>query len=175
MTGGPRRPTRRALGCLWLAVAAGFGLLLALTGARGALDDPDPARQRPGVLDGDGLPAPAPPLDGVAAPGRPAVVFFVRSAQAVALCRELSKGGLSTSAAVAVVAAESAPGGQPGVVALKDGGWTAQRFGMPIPVDGGPAVGYAIVDSRGRIRYRTLDPTLFRHLGEVSTMIGAMR
>lgn len=170
----PRSPRRRLV-ALWLVVATGFGLLLALTGARGGLDDPDPARQRPGILDTDELPAAAPQLDGVPAPGRPAVIFFLRSDQAVALCREMSIEGAPPKAAVAVVVAESSPGCPPGVVTVNDGGWLAQRFGMPVPVDGGPAVGYALVDAQGRIRYRTLDPSVARHLGEVATMVEALR
>lgn len=166
---------QRGLVTLWLMVAAGFGLLLALTGARGGLDDPDPARQRPGVLDTGGLPASAPQVDGVPTAGRPAVIFFVRSNEAMALCRALSKSTSPFNGAFDVVVAESSPGCPPGVVTVIDGGWLAQRFGMPVPTDGGPAVGYAIVDARGRIRYRTLDPQPARHLGEVSTMVKALR
>jgi hypothetical protein len=169
----PRSARHRRV-AMWLMVAAGFGLLLAGTGARGGLDDPDPARQRPGILDGDGLPAAAPQLDGVPARGRPGVIFFVRSDHARALCREMSRGGVPAKAAVTVVVAESSPNCPPGVGTVIDGGWLAQRFGMPVPVDGGPAVGYALVDAQGRIRYRTLDPTVARHLGEVATMVKAL-
>ena len=48
---------------VWLVTAVGFGTLLALAQASGStLDDPDPARQRPGFLDAGALPQPAPRL-----------------------------------------------------------------------------------------------------------------
>ncbi|MGH9268341.1 MAG: hypothetical protein ACRD0D_09205, partial [Acidimicrobiales bacterium] len=38
---------------------------------------------------------------------------------------------------------------------------------------GGPPEGYAVVDRRGLIRYRTLDPLVASHLGEVATIVRA--
>jgi hypothetical protein len=34
-------------------------------------------------------------------------------------------------------------------------------------------VGYAVVDSAGRVRYRTLDPSLINGLAEVETILRA--
>lgn len=50
----------------------------------------------------------------------------------------------------------------------------AERYGLPAPRDGGPPVGYAVVDAAGHIRYRTLDPEVASLLGEVSTMLRAV-
>lgn len=160
---------------MWVAAAAGFGLLLALVASPARLDDPDPARQRPGFVDGGGLPLPAPYVGGdVPAPGRRAVVFFARPGQIGPLCRALATSGLGARTSLAVVV--SAPAACPAdAVLVVDGGGLAGRFGMPRPVDGGPPVGYALVDAKGRIRYRTLDPRVAEGLGEVATMLGALR
>lgn len=52
-------------------------------------------------------------------------------------------------------------------------GSLARRFGLRRPRDGGPPVGYVVVDARGLIRYRTLDPTVTRNLDEVDTIVAA--
>jgi len=153
-----------------VAAAIGLGALLAAASPRGPLDDPDPARQRPGYLDGGGLPAPAPDLGAGVTPGRRAVVFFVRPEQLGPLCQALPASGLGRTASLAVIV--SSPSDCPGQAALiVDGGGLARRFGMPTPVDGGPPVGYAILDTAGRIRYRTLDPRGAGGLDEAATML----
>jgi len=159
---------------IWTAAAIGLGALLAAASPRGPLDDPDPARQRPGFLDGGGLPVPAPDLGrGVPAPGRRAVVFFVRPKQIGPLCQALPASGLGTRASLAVIV--TSPSDCPGQAALiVDGGGLARRFGMPTPIDGGPPVGYALVDTAGRIRYRTLDPRGAGGLDEVATMLAGV-
>ncbi len=164
-----RWPTRRALVSVWVAAAVGLGLLLAVASTRGPLDDPDPARQRPGFLDSGGVIAPT-VAPGVPSPGRRAVVFFVRPAQAGPLCRALPASGLGKDASLAVIV--SSPADCPGQAAVVvDSGGIARGFGMPTPVDGGPPVGYALIDSSGRIRYRTLDPRGAGGLDEVATML----
>lgn len=161
---------------VWAAAAIGFGLLLAAMSSRGPFDDPDPARQRPGFLDGGGLPAPAPDLGGAAFsfPGRPGVVFFVRPTQVAALCRHLPGSTVAPRAALVVVVPSPSVCPAAAVVDV-DAGALARRFGMPSPVDGGPPVGYAVVDATGRIRYRTLDPQVERHLDEVTTILAALK
>ncbi len=60
---GVRSSSRRPLVVVWLVVAVGFGALLAVARtSAGPLDDPDPAHQRPGLLDLGELPLPAPPV-----------------------------------------------------------------------------------------------------------------
>lgn len=53
-------------------------------------------------------------------------------------------------------------------------GRLARGFGMRIPRDGGPPVGYALIDRAGLIRYRTLDAAMADQLREVATMVGAL-
>lgn len=163
-------PTRRRLLVTWVVVA---GVLLTTTMAaragRSPLDDPDPARQRPGILD----PARSAPLAPAAArAGLPqgGVVFFERPGRAARLCAALTTASfrrqtLVVSSAATRVACESLR-----VVDLAEPG---ALIGLPRPRDGGPASGYVIVDPAGRVRYRTLDPDAGQHLGEVATMLRA--
>ncbi len=44
---------------------------------------------------------------------------------------------------------------------------------MPVPTGGGPAVGYAIVDTALKVRYVTLDPAFTDHLDDVTTLLNA--
>lgn len=74
----PAVPERRALVAIWLVTAVLLSGLLAvgrLTRTSG--DDPDPGRQRPGILDLGALPEPAPDVPGVdLRSGQAAVVFL---------------------------------------------------------------------------------------------------
>ena len=45
---------------------------------------------------------------------------------------------------------------------------------MPVPVDGGPPVGYAVVDSERQVRYVTLDPQYLVNAYEVDVITGAV-
>ncbi len=167
------RPTR-ALVVVWVAAAAGFGLLLAVARtSQGPLDDPDPAWQRPGFLDAGDLPVPAPP--GLAVRGRTTVVFFVRSDGGSELCQALEAGRLAEKAAAAVVVADRTPGACAAAAVVADAdGAVADSYGMRRPRGGGPPVGYAVVDAAGAIRYRTLDPGVAGRLGEVRTIAAAL-
>lgn len=169
-------PGRRALAGVWVAASVILGLLLWLTEPLGGpLDDPDPARQRPGFLDGFGLPLPAPSLGGgLPAHGRPTVVFFERPGRVDRLCDALGSSDLGRLAAVAI-AVRPPDGRCPTAALVADPvGDVARSYGMRQPVDGGPPVGYAVVDQRGRIRYRTLDPSSAEGLSEVRTMVEAL-
>jgi hypothetical protein len=101
-------------------VAVGFGaLLVAARSAEGPLDDPDPAYQRPGLLDLGALPRPAPPVTGgVPAPGSEAVVFFVRPDGLHPLCDAAAGADFDGEPDLVVVVvgpAGSCAGGVPGV------------------------------------------------------------
>lgn len=164
------------LAALWAVVVAVLGgLLLVAQHARGPLDDPDPARQRPGLLDAVGRPTPAPPVGpGWPGPGRRAVVFFVRPAFAAPLCQAIrDTPSLGRLADVAMVSSPG-PAACPGLRTVADGGGLAEGFGMRPPRDGGPPVGYAVVDRAGRVRYRTDDPSVVHGLREVQTIIRAV-
>lgn len=52
-------------------------------------------------------------------------------------------------------------------------GRIARAYGMPMPPDGGPPVGYAIVDTRLRLRYATADPDVLAHLDQVAAVLEA--
>lgn len=52
-------------------------------------------------------------------------------------------------------------------------GRLAAAVGLPRPVDGGPGVGYAVVDADGVVRYSTLDPAWADNAFEVATILGA--
>jgi len=172
-------PSRRRLISAWLVAAMVLGGLLAIsrTGYSG-LDDPDQAFQRPGVLDIGPLPAPAPAVTAsIPRDGRKAVIFFTRPAGLDRLERAVTGAEqLRESVDVAIVlqgeAAPTVPGPVP--VRVEPGPGLARSYGLRLPRDGGPPVGYAIVDRAGRVRYATVDPGDARRLAEVATMLRAV-
>ena len=171
------RSHSRRLIVVWVVMAVGFGALWAIARASaGPLDDPDPAHQRPGLLDLGELPVPAPPVSaGIRTPGAEAVVFFVRPAQLPALCGALADAGLAEEADLAVVVAGPvAPCAADVAVVADPAGRLADAYGLRPPTDRGAPVGYAVVDEAGRIRYRTLDPEVEDLLGEVDTILRAV-
>ena len=175
MTVAPVEERRKKLRALWLGVAVLFGALLGVARAtRTGLDDPDPAWQRPGFLDAGPLPQPAPRVTAdLPRPGRPAVVFFVRPEGVAELCHSLTTHRLGQSANLVIVV--SGPGRCPVATTLEDpSGTEARAYGLRDPADGATPVGYAVVDAQGRIRYRTLDPTMADELDEVDTVVGAL-
>ena len=140
----------------------------------GPLDDPDPAQQRPGFVDLGPLPQPAPTVGAVPAPGRRAVVFFERRHRIAGLCQALRRRQLSRHVDVVIVAPVPA-GPCPGIPVVPDpGGRLAGGYGLRTPRGGGPPVGYAVVDSSGSVRYRTLDPSVADELEEVGTIVDAV-
>lgn len=169
---------KRLLLYVWLVVAAALGICLAAASLdRRPLDDPDLVFQRPGFLDAHGPPFPAPKVgDELPERGRRLVVFFLRPEQledlkaALASNLDLSRN-TSLAAAVSGPLAERRSGG---VLWLADPtGNLAGGFHMPQPRDGGPPVGYAVVDRNGLVRYHTLDPTMAERLDEVETIVRA--
>lgn len=164
--------TRRSLIAAWVAAAIVLGALMAMARAsESGLDDADPAQQRPGFLHAG---APAPRLTAaLPVAGRRTVVFFVRPKGLDEVCRALSGPQLAERADVAVVV--SGPGRCDGVTTVNDPAARLGRsYGLRRPRAGGPPVGYAVIDRRGLIRYRTLDPTVADNLGEVDTIVRAV-
>lgn len=171
-------PSRQSLVAVWLASAVLLGGLLVLSAqARGPLDDPDPARQRPGLLDLGALPSPAPRVSAeVPGPGRAALVLFERPDRLAGLCEALGHHRFVRSAVVVVVVPGLVGRCAPGTAVIGDPtGALAAQFGLDRPRDGGAPVGYAVVDGRGDIRYRTLDPSVAAQLDEIDTILRATR
>ncbi len=169
-------PPRRQLLAVWLAAAAFLAaLLLVARATRTGGDDADQARQRPRFLDAGALPMPAPRVAGLPEPGRRALVFFAREDVAGELCPELAGPAsiLGGADAAVVVAGTPPPTCSPHRVVSDPGGVLARAYSLPTPRDGGPPTGYAVIDSEGRVRYRTLDPEVVDHLGEVATILRA--
>lgn len=175
--GGPYLPRRGSLVATWAVTVVGLGALLVAAGAsKGRLDDRDPAHQRPGLLDAFDLPAPAPALDAtLPAAGARTVVLFTRRDGLTELCAALERDQLTARATTVVVVAGPAHPCPPASAVIADAdGRDASRYGMRRPLDGGPPVGYAVVDRERRIRYRTLDPGFASRLSEIRTMVAAV-
>lgn len=108
------------------------------------------------------------------------VVFFLRDGQYPAFVRALRDWGPLTDSQTAkptdiVAVLPHEPQG-PSVITPVGGdptGRIARAYGMPMPPDGGPPVGYAIVDTRLRLRYATADPDVLAHLDQVAAVLEA--
>ncbi|MHB1785973.1 MAG: thioredoxin domain-containing protein, partial [Acidimicrobiales bacterium] len=111
---------------------------------------------------------------GIPASGSRAVIFFVRPAEANTLIDALGNDKrLRRHARLAIVEARGpAPRARMPVVA-DPGAQLARAYGMRTPNDGGYPIGYAVVDSAGRVRYATIDPEVATRLGEVATILAA--
>ena len=126
----------------------------------GPLDDPDAADQRDGLLlSGPTLP---PEIAGVSFGGRPLVLLFERTEPGGPTFQRWSQAVARTGA---------------GLVVLTEGrraALLADAVRMPTPVDGGPPVGYAVVDPSRTVRYATLDPAYLRNAFEIDVIVGAV-
>ncbi len=168
----------RKLVLVWVAAAVFFGSLLAVArAAEGPLDDTDPALQRPGFLDAGALPIPASNVtDDVPTPGRRSVVFFTRPDRLGRLCHAVGSHDFDDEVDVVIVVSGTDGRCAGGTRVLTDPATTrAERYGMREPRGGGAAVGYAVVDADGLVRYRTLDPAIHDELGEVDTILEALK
>lgn len=126
------------------AVAAGAGVLAYLSSSAHALHDPVHALQQ---LDAFYLDEPAPGLAALGVePGRPAVVFFCGRPCDVPPITG-AQTALSSSAAL------------------------GRQYAL-VTDEGRIGPGYALVDSAGRLRYRTFDPGL--HQQEIQVLVDAL-
>lgn len=158
---------------VWFAVLAAVltAVVVALVLPPGPLDNPDPAYQRDGLLiDGPVLPA------GVVGVGfgeqRVVLVFDRMEPDPVELRRWASD--VPPGVDVRLVLSETgAPGDAAGRVqtVVDPSGRLADAVDLPTPVDGGPGIGYAVVDSNRRVRYSTLDPDYLNNGFEIRTIV----
>jgi len=175
----PTATSRGSLVKVLVLAAVVLGALLAVAEtSAGPLDDADPARQRPGFLDGFGLPTAAPSLTAeVPRAGRRVVVFFERADRLEALCANLDGSDLADGVDLVLVVADSATRNlrcDPVTIVEDPTSDVSRAYGLRRPAGGGPPVGYAVVDSRGQLRYRTLDPAVADELSEVRTIVDAV-
>lgn len=128
----------------------------------GPRDDPRPADQRDGLLlAGPRLPA---VLAGVAFGGRTVVVLFERTSPAGDGFRRWREQVSDHGSVVVVVAVAGSAAAQVLAPAVR----------MPVPRDGGPPIGYAVVDAARRVRYATLDPSYVKNAFEVDVITRAV-
>lgn len=146
-------------------------VVLALVRPPGPLDQPDPARQRDGLL----LEGPAVPqsVAGVRFGDRPVVLLFERQAPRAEDLRAWTRS-LPAEADVRLVLPAPTQALLPVMVVSDPAGALAAAVGLPTPVDGGRGVGYAVVDAQRVVRYRTLDPSWPGNGFEVATITGAV-
>lgn len=170
-------PARSTLVSVWLAAAVTLGAIL--TAAQVAAtpgDDPDPAFQRPGLLDVADLPVVAPHISpDLPALGRRLVLFAVREDKVAELCNALPGplDGLD-DLDIAVVSDAPAIDGCPAeVTTVADAAGLVAAYGFRDPLGDVTPTGYVVVDSAGRTRYRTLDPEVDDLLDEVATIVRA--
>ena len=156
----------------WAALAVTlFIVVVGLVRPPGPLDQPEPARQRDGLLlEGRLVPG---TVAGVEFGSRPVVLLFDREPPG----REELATWLSEvpgRAEVRLVLPEpGAPPVDPGLVevVVDPDGSLADAVSLPTPVDGGLGIGYAVVDSRRQVRYSTLDPVYLVNAFEVVTIL----
>ena len=132
-------------------------LVIAFGTNSGPLDDPNQAFQRDGALhNGPQLPSQI----GDVAFGRSSVVVLFERRQPPDQTLAPWRAGATRNGSRLVIAVA----GQSGTPALRD------AVGMRTPNDGGPPVGYAIIDQARRVRYATLDPAYLDHASEVEML-----
>jgi len=127
----------------------------------GPLDDPDPANQRAGLLlNGPVLPA---QVAGMSFGGHPVIVLFERTPPEGEAFQQWSQAVSDDGVQLVVV-----------VTGSQQASELAAAVHMPTPVDGGPPVGYAVIDANRVVRYATLDPVYTRNSFEVDVITGAI-
>lgn len=146
-------PLARRLALSWVIVAlvVGAGLLIE-SATRNGLDGANPIRERVGFAFDEGFPVPS--ISGVTE-GKRTAVLFVRPARAPAICRWAARAPVKGVTMVVVAPERVSCSGV--TVNVDKNRKLARGFGMRRSEDGGYPVGFAILDSRGGLRYNTLD------------------
>ncbi len=179
-TRGARPPLAPAAPLAWWAVTAVVlvAVVFGVVRAPGPLDDPQQGDQRAGFLidvdearEVSGLDLPGAPV------GRqPVVVIFDRGAPEPDELRAFVEDIPDSAAVVVALSQGQVKSAPPRVREAGDfRGRIAEAVGMPRPKDGGPPVGYAVIDRDARVRYATLDPTYPEHGFEVDIIAGALK
>lgn len=139
------------------------------------LADPDPALQRPGFIDAERSFMAPKVASGIPSHDRRAVIFFDRQipkAEDLQKLKEL-QGSLKNTDIALVVDSSARQSASPIPVILDNNARLARAYKLNQPNDGGYPVGYAVVDSKGLVRYPTLDPNYLGLLDEVLTIVKA--
>jgi len=166
-------PPRRSLATVWLVAAfVSVVLLASQVGLREGATTPIRPSSTSASSTRVGCPSP-PVASGLPASGRATVVLFLRPDDAAQECREVSRSVASSAAVVAVLSGSAACAEVAGVLVDPEGR-TAAAYGMRVPADGGPPVGYAVVDDRAMVRYRTLDPHPAANSREIMTVLAGL-
>lgn len=178
---GGRPPLRpRAVAVAWSLLTAALAIaVLAVIGTPGPGDDPDPARQRPGLLIDaeDARVVPSLEISGDPLGRRPVLLIFDRRGHDP---ERLSPVLARLPAGVALVLVAPQAGGgaasaASGVKVVADPGKTiAGAVGLHAPRDGGFPTGYALIDGERRVRYVTLDPGYAEHALEIHIVAEAL-
>ena len=158
-----------------LMTALLVAVVLTVVHRPGPLDERTLADQRNGLLRGGPvLPA---SVAGIGFGGRPVVLLFLRAVPPVANVRQFAAALPARAQLHLVVQSVSVgdPAGQPAPVVRDPGALLARAVDLPRPNDGGPGVGYAVIDSTRTVRYSTLDPSWPSNGFEAATIIGAAR
>lgn len=159
---------------IWLTVAIVMGVLLGFAEwRRNALNDPDQAWQRTGILLSSQIYEA--PTEVKPRPGHRAVIFFARTLTDRYLFHDLAdQSDLMEAADLIVVTPDgSRPIIENGIrrFVIDPDGSLARAVGLRRPMDDGPPVGYVLVDSHDSIRYRTLDPGFGQRAWEMKLLL----
>ena len=157
----------------WFVALAGVltFVVVALVRPPGPLDDPDPAYQRDGLL----LSGPVVPEQvlGVDFGGEPVVLLFLRRLPEEGKLAEWT-AAVPERADVRLVLPAPTNDNVPAPTVIDPLNSLAGVVDMPVPVDGGRPVGYAVVDSDRVVRYATLDPEYLANAFELQTIVRAV-
>ena len=172
-----RQPlTKVSLVSIWLLIASVMGILLLLSSSKPmAADDPDLAYQRPGFL----LPATlvAPKLtNSIPRTGRRTVVLLERTAPKKLFDDQKFEKQLASKADLVLITLDGTKIADEPLIKAQIVDSNKMLASKLIPrnsVDAGYPIGYAIVDSKGFLRYYTLDPFFGTMSDEIEIMLRA--